>query len=333
MSELSPSRPRGSDRQRHVDPVVVEAGERRAGQLALDPAHHQLAVDDLDVAAHAVQLQHRDDPVGLLQPHVLDVAEAGLARGELAHRRQHRQHVGHRPAVDLDPAQLQAVVADVDASALVELERQPHLGDDVDEVRLGVVDPRRAGLGQAGEGDVGGVQGGRRQAEGGGADVGRQGQFGGWARLLAAGDLEAAPVLGDLDLEPEVAHHPHRQLDVGLLVELALDLDHRPAGRERGDDQEARDPLREGAGDPYRAAARPPRLDGDRRRRVLGREIDSRARRAPRAAARPGAAGSTSGRSASPGGRPARRARSLSRGWFPRSRPRPRRGPGGRGRR
>ena len=213
------ARPRGGHGQRHVDAVVVEAGERGPGQVALDPAHHQLVALLLDVAAHPVQLQHRDDPVGLLQPHVGDVGEARLALGELAHGGEHRQHVGHRPAVDLDPAQPHPVVADPHAAALaVELHRQPHLGDDVEEVGLGVVDPGAVDLVDAGEEDVGGVERGGGEAEGERADVGRQRDLGRAGGLVAL-DLEAAPVVGDPDLEPEVPHHVHRQLDVGLLVQ------------------------------------------------------------------------------------------------------------------
>ena len=65
--------------------LKLESGEPVS--VALDPAHDQLVALLFDVAAHPVQLQHRDDPVGLLQPHVGDVGEARLALGELAHRR------------------------------------------------------------------------------------------------------------------------------------------------------------------------------------------------------------------------------------------------------
>ena len=44
---------------------------------------HVVAVE-LDPRAHLAQLQHRGDPVGLLEPHVGDVRERALPRARLA---------------------------------------------------------------------------------------------------------------------------------------------------------------------------------------------------------------------------------------------------------
>ena len=292
-------RARRRDRERHLDAVVVVARQRGAGH-APHPVDDERVVDELDVTAHPVELQHGDDAVGLLQADVLDVLEHGPAGREGPERREDRQHVGHRPAVDAHAAQLDAVVPHPHPACLrVELHRQAHLGEHVEDVRLGVVDLRAERRAHPPEEDVGRVQRAGGEAERRRADVRRQDDLR-RRRLLAGLDLEAAPVVGDPDLEPEVAHHPHGQLDVGLLVEDAVDLDDgRPRG-ERRQQEQAGDPLRQRPGDPDVPARRPRRLDGDRRPGVLGLQAHAELRRARRAADRPAGAGSTSGPSASP---------------------------------
>ena len=73
--------PRGGHRQRHEHPVVVEGGQVRPARLR-DAVHDQPVALLLQVSAHPVELQHRRDPVGLLQPYVGDVVSSGLAVGE-----------------------------------------------------------------------------------------------------------------------------------------------------------------------------------------------------------------------------------------------------------
>ena len=268
--------------------------------------------DELDVAAHPVELQHGDDAVGLLQPDVLDVLEHGPAGREGPERREDRQHVGHRPAVDAHAAQLDAVVAHPHPAGLrVELHRQAHLGEHVEEVRLGMVDLAcRASCASRGRGRRTGCSAAGGEAERRRADVRRQDDLR-RLRLLAGLDLEPAPVVGDPDLEPEVAHHPHGQLDVGLLVEDAVDLDD---GRPRGERAPAGAGRRSTA-TASRRSARARRVGRDGWTVIGGRaswrlQAHAELRRARRAADRPGGAGSTSGPSASPARRRAPRGRS-----------------------
>ena len=109
-------------------------------------------------------------------------------------------------------------------------------------------------------------------------------------RLLAGLDLEAAPVVGDPDLEPEVAHHAHGQLDVGLLVEHARRPRRRSAawrtGASRSRPEIHCDSVPEIRTCPPRRARR---LDGDRRPGVLGlqahAELRERAEQRPDRAA------------------------------------------------
>ncbi len=259
---------RRRDRERHLDAVVVVARQRGAGH-APHAVDDERVPDELDVAAHPVELQHGDDAVGLLEADVLDVLEHGPAGREGPERREDRQHVGHRPAVDAHAAQLDAVVAHAHpAGLLVELHRQAHLGEHVEDVRLGMVDLGAERRAHPPEEDVGGMQRAGGEPERRRADVRRQDDLR-RLRLLAGLDLEAPPVVGDPDLQAEVPHHPHGQLDVGLLVEDPVDLDDRRPRGEGRQQQQPGDPLRQRPGDPHVPAGGARGLDGDRRPGVL----------------------------------------------------------------
>ena len=159
----------------------------------------------------AVQLQHRDDPVGLLQPHVRDVAEAGLALGELCPWWRApaacRASAGSRPR----PRAARAVVADpyaagrssssIGSPISATTSRKWASGWSTRAPSISVT-PRKS--------DVGGVQRGGGEAEGGRADVRRQGELGGARPSGPARSRSGASRRTTLDLEPEVPHHRRR---------------------------------------------------------------------------------------------------------------------------
>ncbi len=81
----------------------------RAAQLG-DAVSDETIVVQFEVSAHAVELQHRGDAVRLLETHVSNILQHGLALCESAERRKNRQHIGDVPAVDAHAAQLDSFV-------------------------------------------------------------------------------------------------------------------------------------------------------------------------------------------------------------------------------
>lgn len=231
--------PGGGHGQGHEHPVVVEGGQVRARQAAR-AVHGEPVRVLFQVPAHPVELEHRRNPVGFLEPDVGHVVQHAGAVGERGQHGQHGQHVGNARAVHLHRGQPDPVVPYPywPAWALAR-HRQAHGADGVDQVGLGMVGLGRRQRGQPAERDVGGVQRGDGQPERGRADVRRQ-RDRGRPGLLAGLDLEPAPVVADLDAQAELGHHPDGQVDVGALVEVTLDRDHAAAGGERGEQAAAR---------------------------------------------------------------------------------------------
>jgi len=168
-------RPGRRHRQGHEHPVVVERRKVLAVQDR-DTVADEAVVLQFNVASHFVELQHRRDPVGLLEPHVRHVAEGRGPSGEGAEHRQHWEPVGHSPAVDIGRLEVCAVVAHPEqAGRGVGSHRQAHACDYVDQLGLGVVDLGGRGGRQPAEQHVGRVERGDGQAEGRGSDIGGEG--------------------------------------------------------------------------------------------------------------------------------------------------------------
>ena len=94
----------------------------------------------LQVAAHAIELQHCGDAVGLFETHVCDIFQYGFTFCERAQRRQDGQHVWNVAAIDSNPAQLDAGVPYADGMRLrVIRHRESHLPKDLHKCALGMV--------------------------------------------------------------------------------------------------------------------------------------------------------------------------------------------------
>ncbi len=233
---------------------------------------------ELQPPAHPIELEHRRNAIGFFQAHVLDVPKHGFAARERAERRKDRQHVGDVAAIHVDAAQLHAVVLHANrVSVGIVRHRETHLAHDLQERALGVIGELAGQLLQPAKQHVGGVDRGNGQPERGGADVRRKLDRR-RAGALTGLDFEPAVVGRDVHVQIEGAHHLDREPDIGALVEFAFDLDDRALLRERREQQQAGDPLRQRSGNDDRSAAGAPRLDRDGRAALRGRESHAHVR-------------------------------------------------------
>ncbi len=237
--------------------MIVEGGEPRSEEFR-NAACDEPVVVQLEISAHEIELQHRGDAIGFLEPDVRDVLQDGLPLCKGAEGRENRKHVGNVAAIDAHTAKLDAVVLHA-YGLLVRIvaHRQAHLGNDLHERALGMVGQLSGELVQAAKEHVRRMDRGDGEAERGRADVGRK-LDGRRPCLLSRFDLEPAPIRRHAHLQVEGAHHRDGERDVRALVELAFDFDDGRLRRKRREQQQAGDPLREHPRDDDRAAARSP---------------------------------------------------------------------------
>ncbi len=172
-----------------------------------DAVRDEPVVVQLQVAAHAIELQHRGDAVGFFETHVGNIFQYGFTFCERTQRRQDGQHVWNVAAVDSNSAQLDTGVPYADGVRLRVIRHwESHLPKDLHKRTLGMVRKFSRQRLQTAEEHVRGMKGRRGEPKRGRADVGRKLERR-RTRPLSGFDLEAPPIRRDLYPQIEATHH------------------------------------------------------------------------------------------------------------------------------